>query len=111
MGTINRKPLNKNIMSLTLKYGILLQEGESDKGKFQVATDQLVTIVIKESEDTITDVAGYEKHSIICWASGRAVKWFIETQETECMQAITDAMDAYNLKYPENPITIDQLMR
>ena len=99
-------------MSLTLKYGILLQEGEADRGKFQVATNIWKTVILQESEDTISDVSGVPKPSVISWASGREVEWFIETQNTECIQAITDAMDAYNSKYPDNnPITIDQLIK
>ena len=98
-------------MSLTLKYGILLQEGQVDRAKFQVVTDIWETVTTLESVNTISDVVGSAKPNKLAWGNGWQVEWFEETQSTECVQAITDAMNIFNAKYPDNPITIDQLLK
>ena len=96
----------------TVKYGILLQEGQADIDKFLVVAvprDNMESVVTKWSENDFTDENGQAAKIPEAWGNGWVVKWIEETQNEQCLEAINNAMDAFNLKYT-NKITIDQLI-
>ena len=99
-------------MSVTIKSGILLQEGQLDIDKFLVVSlprYSMQSVVTKWSDNDFIDENGQSSKIPEGWGNGWIVKWVEETQNEQCVKAITDAMDTFNLKYPDNPITIDQL--
>lgn len=99
-------------MSIKIKYGILLQEGQADIDKFLVVSiprDDMQTVVAKWSDADFVDENGQSSKIPEAWGNGWVVKWVEETQNEQCLAAINSAMDAFNLKY-ENQITIDQLI-
>jgi len=95
------------------KFGILLQEGVNDIGKFKVVAvprENMLTIVTKWSDTEESDQSGQSQKVPEMWANGWSVEWFEDSENNECRTAISDAMNAYNAKYVDNKITIDQLI-
>ena len=98
-------------MSVTIKYGILLQEGQLDIDKFLVVSlprDNMQSVVTKWSDNDFVDENGQSSKIPEAWGNGWIVEWVEETQNEQCVKAITDAMDTFNSKYT-NKIAIDQL--
>ncbi len=87
-----------------MQYGKLLQEGFADGSKFTILSldrDNMFTIVTKEGVNII-DKKGQSGKVPKYWANGlfvEAIPW-----KKEHTDAINNAVDLFNAKYPSTPI-------